>query len=48
MSRYSGPQGSGAARRVRELKQDEAEARNAPLAKSDDVAVETAAEPSDR
>ena len=48
MSRYSGPQGSGAARRVRELKQDEAEARNAPLAKPDDVDVETTVETSDR
>lgn len=33
MSRYSGAQGKGAARRVRELKQDEAEARNTPASK---------------
>jgi hypothetical protein len=46
MSRYSGAQGKGAARRVREQKQDEAEARNPSTAKivaePVEVAVETA------
>ncbi|MDQ1620196.1 MAG: hypothetical protein QOE19_2765 [Actinomycetota bacterium] len=48
MSRYSGTQGKGAARRVRELKQDEAEARNPATAKRVEAEVEATPEDSDR
>jgi hypothetical protein len=48
MSRYSGPQGKGAARRVRELKQDEAEARTTPPAKLVDAKLEAPVETTDR
>jgi hypothetical protein len=44
MSRYSGAQGKGAARRTRELKQDEAEARRSPEAKAAEVAPDKPAE----
>ncbi len=48
MSRYSGAQGRGAARRTRELKQDEAEARLAPAAKVVAAPVDETVEPAKR
>ena len=48
MSRYSGAQGKGAARRTRELKQDEAEARLGPPAKVVVAPVDETVEPARR
>jgi hypothetical protein len=48
MSRYSGAQGKGAARRTRELKQDEAEARLGPPAKVVEPPVDEIVEPKKR